>query len=837
MKSLFLPVLVVCLFGSPSARAIDCADYSSFDHMIPTPWLLDFEVLDSAPWGNSGVVFVGENGAIHLDFADPKNPTLVASVDGAYTSMDIAGDVLAVGCAEGVTLLTLPNLIVQNVMPFSPPATPAISGTDMVVVTGDSLYHYNISRLWLPRPIGSAGHGKWLTSSAPSIIDGHALVPHFWTGGMNDFGGMFVMQLMADANPILIQDQVAPPVITESRVWYQGIQTFNGVHYLHGTTFSKYPDWYPEKGFIAELTLDSEGNVDWGRFGVLSGYCLEDMAVSAAGLLIIGRDSNMPYSYGYNRYNWLVPFPPSYGPSLLPEKTGFQFNHPVVTVLLDKSLVMSGGSALHLGDLAGEPSYQNPLSLGSWRILEQRGDLCAILRFYDTPQPDGCGGWDLKLYDLASDPPTGLGDAFNYCQEQFDAIHWIGNRIILKDGDSSWYEMDVSDPLNPGPVELSALAPAIDLLEWGSQFVALQADGSIRIEPLPVSDSEAGPSARTISRAGHLARVGDLLYVTTESGTYLRDMTSPSKREVMTWTGLVRGVVGDINGDVLFAIEGDLVAAFDISDPRMPLALGTWSAGRPVVDLVCTENRVYVAVDSGGIMVLSFSREGGWSVVGGTSMPIVPSLTLYGDRLLSPYNSPMSIPLDCHDYVPTLVGGFRAAATEGIVILGWVCHETVGGGDFVVLRRAEGRSTVEVGRVAASAGFFEIVDEVPLTGGEVTYSLELRTATTQAVLATTCLSGGAVEPVAQGLEVAPNPANPRTTISFVLEHSGPVRLDVFSVDGRRIITLIDGALPAGLHSRIWDGRDEAGRNPASGSYLIRLETAEHIQTGSLSLIR
>lgn len=72
----------------------------------------------------------------------------------------------------------------------------------------------------------------------------------------------------------------------------------------------------------------------------------------------------------------------------------------------------------------------------------------------------------------------------------------------------------------------------------------------------------------------------------------------------------------------------------------------------------------------------------------------------------------------------------------------------------------------------------------------------------------------------------PNPFNPRTTIEFgVGGASGgdaAVRLAIFDIRGRRVRTLIRDRRVAGVHRVVWDGRDDAGRDVASGGYLARL---------------
>jgi hypothetical protein len=92
-------------------------------------------------------------------------------------------------------------------------------------------------------------------------------------------------------------------------------------------------------------------------------------------------------------------------------------------------------------------------------------------------------------------------------------------------------------------------------------------------------------------------------------------------------------------------------------------------------------------------------------------------------------------------------------------------------------------------------------------------------------------------PPALALRAHPNPFNPHTTLRFELAEPATVRLDVFAVDGRRIRTLAAGALPAGPHFEIWDGRDDRGHAVASGSYVARLRAGPAVRTFRMTLAR
>ena len=83
----------------------------------------------------------------------------------------------------------------------------------------------------------------------------------------------------------------------------------------------------------------------------------------------------------------------------------------------------------------------------------------------------------------------------------------------------------------------------------------------------------------------------------------------------------------------------------------------------------------------------------------------------------------------------------------------------------------------------------------------------------------------------------PNPFNPATDIVFTLPRAGAAKVDVLDMKGRVLRTVWSGDLEAGLHSFKWDGRDQAGRAVAAGSYLGRLTTADRSATCKMTLAK
>ena len=85
----------------------------------------------------------------------------------------------------------------------------------------------------------------------------------------------------------------------------------------------------------------------------------------------------------------------------------------------------------------------------------------------------------------------------------------------------------------------------------------------------------------------------------------------------------------------------------------------------------------------------------------------------------------------------------------------------------------------------------------------------------------------------------PNPFNASTTIAFDVERTVPVHLVVYDVLGRRVRTLYGGeTLTAGHYRTSWNGRDDEGRQAASGVYLYQLIAgADFTAVGRMALIR
>jgi subtilisin family serine protease len=84
----------------------------------------------------------------------------------------------------------------------------------------------------------------------------------------------------------------------------------------------------------------------------------------------------------------------------------------------------------------------------------------------------------------------------------------------------------------------------------------------------------------------------------------------------------------------------------------------------------------------------------------------------------------------------------------------------------------------------------------------------------------------------------PNPFSPWTTISYSLRAAARVELRVLDVQGRVVRKLVPGLgqMP-GEYTYTWRGRDDVGRDVASGVYLVELRAGSERSTTKVVLIR
>ena len=90
------------------------------------------------------------------------------------------------------------------------------------------------------------------------------------------------------------------------------------------------------------------------------------------------------------------------------------------------------------------------------------------------------------------------------------------------------------------------------------------------------------------------------------------------------------------------------------------------------------------------------------------------------------------------------------------------------------------------------------------------------------------------------LQNAPNPFNASTAISFLIPFrlaNEATRLSIYNLTGQLVRVLQSDAQQAGEHTLSWDGRDDYGREVASGVYIYRLNVGEWAVHRRMLLLR
>ncbi len=78
----------------------------------------------------------------------------------------------------------------------------------------------------------------------------------------------------------------------------------------------------------------------------------------------------------------------------------------------------------------------------------------------------------------------------------------------------------------------------------------------------------------------------------------------------------------------------------------------------------------------------------------------------------------------------------------------------------------------------------------------------------------------------------PNPFNPKTTIQFDVAQQGKISLDIISIEGKTIASLVDATLEEGSYTADWDATQTA-----SGVYLYRLNAGAFSDTKKLVVVK
>jgi hypothetical protein len=211
----------------------------------------------------------------------------------------------------------------------------------------------------------------------------------------------------------------------------------------------------------------------------------------------------------------------------------------------------------------------------------------------------------------------------------------------------------------------------------------------------------------------------------------------------------------------------------------------------------------------------------------------------FPNDIYGPYTMPNGRILDLHEmYLPAGQHGIHLMNVEGSVDWGVTLHRADMG--YQGKSDALGQSFAYGG----AGGNELLVVDVPATGYYCLAvwkrsSVDLWQIGTYKLLVKPMWASGVEgelpSPKATALvDITPNPFNPQTKVTYDLAHEGPVRLEVYDVQGHLVRTLVAGSRGVGRHVETWNGVADDGSRVASGVYLARL-TADGV-TGMMKMM-
>lgn len=83
----------------------------------------------------------------------------------------------------------------------------------------------------------------------------------------------------------------------------------------------------------------------------------------------------------------------------------------------------------------------------------------------------------------------------------------------------------------------------------------------------------------------------------------------------------------------------------------------------------------------------------------------------------------------------------------------------------------------------------------------------------------------------------PNPFNHRTILKYVLPQSSDMHIVIYNLIGQEVRILVNKTKDAGIHSVIWDGKDDSGKELTNGVYFCRIQAGNCSETRKMILLR
>lgn len=366
--------------------------------------------------------------------------------------------------------------------------------------------------------------------------------------------------------------------------------------------------------------------------------------------------------------------------------------------------------------------------------------------------------------------------------------------------------LDVSDPENPTLVAQVTETPGFDIKVWKSYAYSVTGLGAGLGRIIDLSDVTQPRIAGSFQSA-HNIFIDNRGYMYLETpGIRIYDLNPDPKVPVEVWSGGSEGHDAAVVGNRLYDFHGKSgTYIYDVTDPREPQLLGR------IWDLNI------------------FYHHSGWPSEDGNYLFITDesSHSPYADFTVWDIRDPEN---------PIKVGQYadNSATVHNLYVKGTYAFTSYYYSGFRVFDIAEPSNPLLVAEYDTSpleneawGGAFGVYTFAP--SGNIYVSDESGLFIFNFISSTDT----AVENPADDLPLEfrleqnyPNPFNGSTKITYHVPRESNVHIQVFNILGQPVRELISSTLPAGTHTALWDGKNEAGIDTGSGQFILRLQAGD-----------
>ena len=251
----------------------------------------------------------------------------------------------------------------------------------------------------------------------------------------------------------------------------------------------------------------------------------------------------------------------------------------------------------------------------------------------------------------------------------------------------------------------------------------------------------------------------------------------------------------------------------------------------------------FIAIDGDANATLSTDigeSESGTTPVG-ESLQLTGAGTQYSDfTWTGPTTATIGMP-NSGQALPVELSSFTGYSNENSIILKWQTATEVNNYGFDIERKQGSENWSKIGFVAGSGNSnspksYSFTDH-PTGGRSFSYRLKQidNDGTYEYYDAITLSIEGLGK--AKLLQNNPNPFNPSTEIKFYIPNDTKVKIVIYDILGREVVTLLNEEKQAGYHIIYWNGNDKKGNVATSGIYLCRLIADNYVETKKMNLLK